>query len=308
MSMPVPDVAIVIVNWNTRALLLACLERLPAATAGIRAETWVVDNGSSDDSVAAMRAQFPEVRVIANDDNKGFAAANNQAIHASASRHVLLLNSDTLPHPGSISALVDFLDTNPKVGVVGPKLLNGDGSLQPSWAMFPTVWSVLIGKNIPLRRRYSAAAPARVYSTDWVCGACLLIRRTAVDRVGTLDERYFMYSEETDWCYQVKKCGWEICYYADADVVHLGGQSSRKASTRMKAELYTSKLRFFFKNYSRQRAWMLGLLLDLGFLGKIVAGAALCSVSERHRARGRWVLMDSTAVRQAIQITLYADM
>lgn len=295
-----PDISIILVNWNTRDLLLDCLESLPAALANLGAEVWVVDNGSTDDSVAAVRERFPHVQIIANEDNKGFAAANNQAIRASRGRHVLLLNSDTVALPNSLVDLVHFLDVNPAVGIVGSRLLNGDGSLQPSWAAFPTLWSELRGINVRERRPFTTRDGTMAYAVDWVGGACLLIRRAAISQVGLLDEQYFMYAEEADWCYRVRKAGWVVCYYPQAQVIHLGGQSSKKASTRMKAELYRSKLRFFHKNYGPRHALALALALQALFTTKAIVGRALALVSRNRSATGKAFVQDAAALREMI--------
>lgn len=296
MPSELPDLAIVIVNWNTRQLLLDCLAALPAATVGLSVETWVVDNGSSDGSVAAVREHFPTTIVIANEGNLGFAAANNQAIRSSRSRQVLLLNSDTLPAPGSLTAMVRFLDAHPRVGIVGPRLLNGDGSEQLSYAAFPTLRSELLGRNLRERRPFAAEA----YAVDWVGGACFLISRAATEAVGLLDEAYFMYTEEADWCYRVRAAGWEVCYLPGAEVVHLGGQSSRMASTRMKAELYKSKLRFFGKHYGPTQTLALGLGLRAIFLAKTVVGGLLAAVPG-HGAAGRAIARDSGLMLGALR-------
>ncbi len=305
MSPGLPDLAIILVNWNTRELLLDCLAALPAAVGPLHAEVWLVDNGSTDGSVEAVRAQYPQVQIIANHDNRGFAAANNQAIRASQSRHVLLLNSDTVPYPGSLVALVHFLDVHPTVGVVGARLLNGDGSLQPSWAAFPTVWSELLGKNIRMRRPFLSSNGTLAYAVDWVGGACLLIRRSVIEQIGLLDEHYFMYTEEADWCYRVKRAGWEICYYPQAEVIHLGGQSSKKASARMKAELYRSKLIFFRKHYGLLRTLALGLLLQAGFLSKALLGGLLSALSRNQSARGQALRQDAAVLLPTISRQLW---
>ncbi len=295
-----PDLAIIIVNWNTRQLLLDCLDALPNATRGIHAEIWVVDNGSSDGSVAAVQARHPEVRIIANRENRGFAAANNQAIRASDSRHVLLLNSDTLPAGDSLSALVHFLDQHPRVGIVGPKLLNGDGSVQLSYASFPTLASELTGRNLRRRQRFATSDGSTAYRVDWIGGACFAIRRTAIEQFGLLDERYFMYTEEADWCFRARQTGWEVCYLPGVEVVHLGGQSSRMVSTRMKAELYRSKLRFFGKHYGPLRTYLLGTGLLTIFLTRAAAGALVATMPGR-RAAGRTITRDSGLMLAAIE-------
>ncbi len=303
MSPSLADLAVIIVNWNTRQLLLDCLAALPAATAGIASEVWVVDNGSSDGSVAAVRAMFPKVQVIANAANLGFAAANNQAIRASTSYHVLLLNSDTLPAPGALAAQVRFLDANPGVGMVGPCLRNGDGSVQLSYARFPTLLSELRGRNLRERRAFAAADGAEAYSVDWVGGASLIVRRTALEGFGLLDEGYFMYTEEQDWCYRARQAGWAICYLPGAEVVHLGGQSSRMASSRMKAELYKSKLRFFRKHYGQPRTMALGLCLQAGFLAKTLLGGLLALAPGR-AAAGQTLARDSRMLLHAVRLQL----
>ncbi len=297
-----PDLAIVIVNWNTRQLLLDCLATLPSATANLRVATWVVDNGSHDGSVAAVQAAFPAMHVIANQDNRGFARANNQAIAASHGRHVLLLNSDTLARPGALTTLVNFLDANPSVAMVGPCLRNADGSVQRSYASFPSLRSELTGRNLRQRKPFPAAG-IEAYAVDWIGGACLLVRREALQSFGLLDERYFMYTEETDWCFRARRAGWEVCYLPEAEVVHLGGQSSRMASTRMKAELYRSKLRFFGKHYGRRRMLLLGLALQAGFLGKTLAGGLLARVPGREQ-QGRAISRDNGLLWQALIVML----
>ena len=293
-----PDLAIVIVNWNTRSLLCGCLAEIPAAVAGCSAEVWVVDNGSSDGSVEAVRATFPGVQVIANEHNSGFAAANNQAIRASESRHVLLLNSDTMPRPGSLAAIAGFLDAHRTVAFAGPRLLNADGSAQLSYASFPSLSSELTGRNFRRRRPFSAS-PSEAYAVDWVGGACLMARREALATIGLLDEGYFMYTEEADWCYRAHRAGWEVCYLPRVEVVHLGGQSSRMASARMKAELYKSKLRFFRKHYGVAATLALALALQAGFLGKAALGGAM-ALAPPGRERGQALARDSWLMVQAL--------
>lgn len=247
-----PDVSVVIVSWNTRALTTACLASLPAAAGALSWDAWVIDNASTDGSVAAIRDGFPHVRVVANRENAGFAAANNQGIVASRGRYVLLLNSDTVAQPGSIAALVAFADARPRAGVVGPRLENPDGSFQTGPTPFPSLWNELlsvtgIGRRLTYRGYPSrpAAASRHAQPTDYVVGACMLARRDAIDAVGGLDERYFMYSEEPDWCWRMRAAGWETWYTPEAVVTHFGGQSTRQVREAMLVALYRSKVRFF---------------------------------------------------------------
>jgi N-acetylglucosaminyl-diphospho-decaprenol L-rhamnosyltransferase len=247
-----PDVSVVIVSWNTRALTTACLASLAAGAGRATWDAVVVDNASSDDSVAAIRADFPAVQIIANPANLGFAAANNQGIRACTGRYVLLLNSDTLAAPGSLQALVAFADAHPRAGVIGPRLENPDGSFQTGPTPFPSLWTEFlsvtgIGRRLtyrgyPSRREARSLIPQ---PTDYVVGACMLARRDAIDQVGVLDEGYFMYSEEPDWCWRMRRAGWETWFTPSAVITHLGGQSTRQVREAMLLALYRSKVRFF---------------------------------------------------------------
>ncbi|MCX7789404.1 MAG: glycosyltransferase family 2 protein [Chloroflexaceae bacterium] len=261
------DVSVILVSWNTQDLVLACLESLPAAFGTVRADVWVVDNASSDMTLEMVRSRFPEVHLIENRHNVGFAAANNQAIAASQGRYVLLLNSDTVAHPGSIEQLVRFADSHPQAGVVGPMLLNPDGSFQDSFARFPSLANEFLSVTGIGRRLISRTYPgfdvrhAQVARrVDYVSGACMLVRRAAIAEVGVMDELYFMYSEEIDWCYRIRKAGWEIWFTPEAQIVHYGGQSTRQWRSAMIRALYRSKVRFFRLHYGHLQATLLQAL------------------------------------------------
>ncbi|HEY9722553.1 MAG TPA: glycosyltransferase family 2 protein, partial [Oscillatoriaceae cyanobacterium] len=242
--------AIVIVNWNTRTLLLACLESVRRFAS--EAEVWVVDNASHDGSAEAVRTQFPEVRLIANAENAGFARANNQAIRKSTAPYVWLLNPDTELREGALEALEAVLDADPHTAVVGSGLLNPDGSPQPCSFAFPTPfssfaeWLLLPRPLARTRDRLLGLTPRRdAGPTDWVLGASLLVRRTAIDAVGLLDEGYFMYSEELDWCHRFRQAGHDVRLAPDSVVVHHGGASTRQMPERMLIELFKSRARSF---------------------------------------------------------------
>lgn len=255
MSAPVLD--IVVVNWNTRDLLartLACVE----ATVCTPHTGWVVDNGSSDGSVEHVRERFPWAQVIANSDNLGFAAANNQAILEARGRYVLLLNSDTEVQPGAIDRLVQYMDANPEVGACGPKLLNADRSLQPSARNFYSTFGSLVENKLIAQFWRTPRAQTRFLSywdhsftrpVDWVTGACLLARMDAVRRVGLLDTAFFMYGEEIDWQMRMQKAGYPVHFVHDAEVVHLGGGSSRNAFQKMRRQEYLSRQILIDKHY-----------------------------------------------------------
>ncbi len=259
------NLSIVIVSWNTAPLLADCLRSLPAGADGQAAETIVVDNASADGSADLVAREFPQVRLIRNSENLGFGRANNQGLRASAGRYALLLNSDTVVKPGALSALVQYMDSNPAVGACSPRLVRPDGTPQPyAFGHDPTLTYLLRrAVNQLLFRRYLHDwAVSAVQEVDWVSGACLLARREAADRVGLLDENIFMYFEDNDWCLRLRQAGWKICYYPEAEVMHLGGQSLRQNPAAQAA--YAGSLRYFYaKHYSRPAQWALRLLLPV---------------------------------------------
>jgi GT2 family glycosyltransferase len=295
------DISIVLVSWNTRDLLLACLDSLPDAVGALCADVWVVDNGSTDGSVAAVRVWRPSdavlpVHVIENERNVGFAAANNQAIVASTGRYILLLNSDTIARPGSIDRLVHFADERPQAGLVGAMLLNPDGSYQGSFADFPSLHSELLsasglGERL-FGRWYPNYGPSHAQAArqvDYIQGACMLARRAAVEQIGLLDEAYFMYNEETDWCLRMRRAGWESWYAPNARIVHYGGQSTKQVRQAMVQALYRSKVRFFRKHHGAQRAAILraGFVLVLRVKWLVLALQAAARRSDRGAGGGR---------------------
>lgn len=269
------DLSIVIVSYNVRELLEQCLDsvtgRTPQVarleTCDLRLETFVVDNASSDGSAAMVREHFPSVRLIENVENRGFAAANNQAFAATRGRYVLMLNPDTIVRAGALETLVRFMDVHPHAGACGGKLVYADGTLQHSAFAFPTLAQILID-FFPLHwrliesrinGRYPRAWYARgePFQIDHPLGADLLVRRTAAEQVGWLDERFFMYCEEIDWCIRIKRAGWQIWCVPQAEIVHHEAQSTRHASRRdaMFVELWRARFRLFDQHYSRAFRW-----------------------------------------------------
>jgi GT2 family glycosyltransferase len=286
------DLSIIIVNWNTRELLRKCLDSVLAPVADIDYETIVVDNASSDGSCEMVRDEFPSVRLVQNQTNVGFARANNQAINATDARYVLLLNSDAVLLPESVQALIAVLDRESRVAIVGAQLLNADGSFQGSFADFPNFRGELLLATklarwflFPSYPNYPAELSQAGRAVDWVSGACLMARRTAIAQVGVLDEAYFMYSEETDWCYRMRRAGWRVYYEPRARVVHLIGQSSNRVPERRRSQVYRSKWLFMRKHRGAVAAaafrgclW-LASALKLGFW-------AVRSIQPRSAARG----------------------
>lgn len=248
------DLSVIIVSWNTREVLRACLESVARQQSNATVEVWVVDNASSDGSAQMVWEAFPDVHLIENRENVGFARANNAAIAASTGRYVLLLNSDTVVHPGAFDVLVRFLDEHPEAGAAGPHTLNPDGSLQISCYPSPTLarelWFLLHLDRLRPYGSYDMAtwSTSQPRAVDAVLGACLIVRRTILEQIGALDPAYFMYSEEIDLCYRIRRAGWRIYWTPQAKIVHYGGQSTRQEAASMFMQLYRSKVLFYRKN------------------------------------------------------------
>lgn len=253
------DLSVVIVNWNVRDLLRRCLDSILAADLP-RLEIVVVDNASRDGSAEMLRGEYPGVKLIANPDNRGFPAANNQGLSASIGRFAMTLNPDTEIVGDALSRMIDFLDGRPDVGALGPQLLNPDGSIQSSRRRFPTLvtalfestWLQSIAPRGVLGRYYvEDVSPLSVQDVDWVTGACILVRRQVLKTVGGFDESFFMYSEELDWCKRIQLAGWTVAYLPDAKVIHHGGKSSDQAAAARHIHFQTSKIRYLRKYHGR---------------------------------------------------------
>ena len=238
--MVTPDLSIIIVNWNTRELLRGCLASLPAATGSLVSEIIVVDNGSSDGSSAMVRDAFPGVRLEEPGKNLGFARANNRAIELTTGRAVLLLNPDTVCPPDSLARLLAAADARPGCGGVGPLLIDTGGAPTITCGNFPSLRHHLARPlaQLPLGRRWErwvkfTHIPRRDepdHPVDYVAGACLLIPRAALESVGLLDERFFLYFEETDWCRRAWQAGRPIILCNTVEVVHLEGKAAELVS------------------------------------------------------------------------------
>jgi GT2 family glycosyltransferase len=244
---------IVIINWNTRVDLVACLDSVEYVAKGVTAETIVVDNGSQDGSQDVVKKNYLWVSLIENKRNFGFAKAANDALRRMKGRYALLLNPDTQVKEGAIESLISFMDQHPEAGIVGVQLLNKDGSKQNSIANFPSLTTELLNKSL-LRWLFPKRFPGKgrdypePIEIDSVIGACMMARRDAIDQVGLLDEDYFLFLEETDWCYRMKRAGWKIYHVPQAEIVHFQGKSAEQDKKRSKVEYYRSRYHFFRKN------------------------------------------------------------
>ncbi|MHB0859247.1 MAG: glycosyltransferase family 2 protein [Anaerolineae bacterium] len=282
------DLSIVIVNWNVAALLDNCLRAIYASPCarpegqgvwrlgGCTFETFVVDNASRDGSVALVREHYPQVRVIANLENLGFTAGNNQALRLARGRYALLLNPDTRVVGDALARMLAYADEHAEVGVVGPRLLYGDGSPQSSRRRFPTFLMALFESTLLhqwwphnrwARAYHMADAPDdRTQEVGWVTGACMLVRAEAYQQVGLLDEGFFMYSEELDWCRRIADAGWRIVYLPEAVVVHLEGRSSDQVVAARHIRFQSSKIRYLRKHHGALQSQALRLFLLLTYL------------------------------------------
>ena len=269
------DLSIVIVCWNTRDLLKQCLDSVYANPPQWLFEIWVVDNASSDETASMVRLSFPEVKLIENKKNVGFAAANNQAVQMCSGSFVLLLNPDTIVKPRALEYLLAFMKDHPQVGGTGPRLLNADESFQLSCYPFPTLtrefWRLFyLDKILPYAlydlSRWDLSTPRDV---DSIQGACLLLRREVLDQVGLFDADYFLYSEEIDLCYRIKRAGWRLVWVPEVVVIHFGGQSSKQVATQSFLNLYRGKVLFFRKHYGRIYAWFYRCVLLLAALARL---------------------------------------
>jgi GT2 family glycosyltransferase len=269
-------ISIIIVSWNTARFLENCLDSLLATPPTAPVEIWVVDNASTDDSPRMVREKFPQVHLIENRENAGFARANNQAIQRCMGKYVLLLNPDTLVKSGALQALVDFLEKTPEAGAAGARILNPDGSLQISSWPRPTLsrelWRLFHLDSLSPYAEYPLTKwkTNQAQEVDLLLGACLLLRKDVLDQVGLLDENYFMYSEEIDLCFRMQRAGWHLFWVAHAQVVHFGGQSTQQVPTEMFLNLYHGKIKYFRKHHGWLAAQIYKLILTIAALSRLV--------------------------------------
>ena len=243
-------ISVVIVSYNVRTFLVACIDSVRKALEGLDGEVIVVDNDSHDDTVEYLREHCPDVRLIANHENVGFARANNQAIRSSESEYVLLLNPDTVVYPGTIRDCLEFMDAHPEAGGAGVRMLTREGDRAPeSRRAIPTPWVAML-KMLGFSRRYYMShlpwdEPCQI---EVISGAYCLLRRKALDAVGLLDEDYFMYGEDIDLSYRLIHGGWQN-WYLPYDIIHYKGESTQKTSFRYVHVFYQAMLIFFRKHY-----------------------------------------------------------
>ncbi len=284
----VPDISIILVCWNNKDYLEPCLRSIFESNMRSSFDVIVVDNGSTDGSQVMLRENYPQVQLIQNKQNVGLGRASNQGIEATCGRYVLLLNNDTLINESSLDAMVDFMDSTPDAGGVGGRLLNPDGSFQAAYSSFSSLpQEFMIATR--LGELFWPGYPShhdddRVRSVDWLSSACLLLRRTALNNVGLLDEEYFIYGDETDLQYRLNQAGWKVYFLPNVTTIHYGGRSMDR--WRRRKMVYRGKMLFYRNNYDLLRTMSLrGMIGGLSF-AKLLFWAAISALpNQRLRAK-----------------------
>jgi GT2 family glycosyltransferase len=272
------DLTIIVINWNTKDDLRICLRSLDEHPCRFDTEVIVADNASEDGSCEMVKAEFRWAKVVAHPRNLGFCAGNNRGVPDEPGRYILFLNADTRVTPCALDRLLGFADTSPDAGIIGPKLLNRDGSLQYSCRRFPNLGAGFF-RNTPLGRLFPKNRFAQDYlmsdwdhasvrDVDWVSGAALLIRREALKQIGGFDEGFFMYCEDVDLCYRAHELGWRVVYFPNSVIYHLIGRSSDQVPTRATYYFHTSMYRFYKKHYARITPFFIKPLILPGLIAR----------------------------------------
>lgn len=281
-----PTLSIVIVNFNTRELLKACLRSVEASRTARPWELFVVDNASADGSADMVAAEFPWATLIRSESNRGYAYANNLGLRRAAGSYLLLLNPDTVLPPDALQQMVDYMDAHPEAGIAGPKLVRQDGSLDLACRRsFPSpevsFYRMLgLSKLFPRSSRFGRynltyLNPDRPAEVDSVVGAFMIVRSEAVSQVGMLDESFFMYGEDLDWAFRIKSRGWKVLYNPAVVVLHYKGESSRRHPRKAILEFYRAMHLFYRKHYAAQTNVLLGALIVAAIWAKCAVTLAL---------------------------------
>lgn len=283
------DLAIVIVSWNVRDYLRDCLTSVYAELhrSGITGAVWVVDNGSTDGTLSLLKNLFPQVRLITNQENVGFGAANNQGMKAAAAespRYYFLLNPDTLVRVGAFKKMLTFMDARPDVGVAGARLVYGDGRFQHSAFAFPGIRQ-LVFDLFPLPDRFYDSrwngryprtyyrSDSQPFEVDHTLGATMMVRRDVAEATGGFDETFHMYCEEIDWSWRIREAGWAIYTVPAAEVVHFGGESTKQIPARSVINLWGSRAQLYQKHYGPLKRRLAARLATLGLRRHAAASA-----------------------------------
>ena len=275
------DLSIIIVNYNTSKLIIQALNSVYKNSKNINFEIIVVDNASKDDSVEMIKKHFPQVILIQNNENLGFSKANNIAIKRSIGEYILLLNSDTIVMEDTLEKMIKYMNDNPDVGASGCKVVLPDGSLDKACKRsFPTPQNALYNA-LKLDRLFPQSKvfgeynltyldENEIHDVDCLVGAFMMVRREVIEQVGLLDEDFFMYGEDIDWCYRIKQAGWRIVYYPKTKIIHYKGGSSKKKNTKIIYEFHRAMYLFFEKHYKDRYSILLRYVVYLGIFSKML--------------------------------------
>ena len=318
-----PLLSIIVVTWNGKSYALECIESLNAQLTRLSAEVIVVDNGSIDGTPEAIRLQFPNVTLIENHANLGFARANNIGMALSRGKYVCLVNSDVVVPPGSLEKMIEFMEAHPEIGVLGPKMLSPDGGIGASVMRFPTVWNTLccaLGLHLIFPRStlfggfsMDGYAYDAIENVEVLTGWFWMIPRIALQMVGELDEQFFMYGEDIDWSYRFRAAGWQVVFYSDAGALHYGAASSEEAPARFYVEMRRANLQYFRKHHGWLRVFGYRLAIWIHEIVRVV-GYSFVYCFKRHRrpeaafkirrstACMRWLLGDNSLLTMPAKI------
>ena len=302
------DLSVIIVNWNVRELLDACLASVYASELdGLALEIIVVDSASHDGSVDMLRRRRPGVIVLPQSENIGFTRGNNIGLAHATGDYLLLLNPDTEVHPLALKQMLERMAAQPEAGIMGPHTLNSDGSHQSTRRRFPTLMTGIFESSwlagwapASVERDYRMLdrADDEVCEADWVQGSAMLMRREVYQSIGGLDEGFSMYSEELDYCRRAKAAGWQVIYHGGAVITHHGGKSSQQASARAQIHFHRSKLRYFRKHHGERVYAFLRVLILLQFAWQLALESSKAALNHRRdmrmeRARAYWQVLRS---------------
>ncbi len=314
------DLSIIIVSWNVGDLLLDCLESIYQITSqpmmieddAMTLEIIIVDSASSDNTVQQVKELFPQVILIPMTENIGYTRGNNLAMAQAKGRHIFLLNPDTLVLGNALVKMVQYLDANPDVGIIGPFTLNTDGTTQPTRRRFPTpllgyfesTWLQPFSPKRLLDHYYVNDQPSvATIDVDWVQGSALMARREVYERIGGLDEGYIMFSEELDWCKRAKLAGWRVVFLCTAQIIHHGGQSTSQVMARKHIHFQESKLRYFHKYHGNHTANTLRRFLLLNYYFQIIVESLKSLLGHKRELRQQRIREYRQVIKSGLKVT-----